>query len=238
MYDNIEVMNLTLGHFKAETNARPIYNELNEQIGWIFPLEQTINGTPTNLVMSIAWEKYLQSPYCSHSASNFSNLTAHQKILHNPVYEKDSLPFQHTHKAFHFNNSEKWNENNLYNTNNELEEEEFKISSPSNYGLVGFYYIDNAITSQNELTKIEVYFEDTMFNTLVNKDLTPNEAYWKKGGYTWVNLTIPFSEYSCITQYQEPSAVIYHAPILSWDEPDISFSPYLGLFNWLYLDEP
>ena len=142
--------------------------------------------------------------------------------------------FHQRHKAFHFYDFPEWKKSSSELLDTPVTH--LPESASDNYGLVGFGYIDTEHHDPDN-KKIEIYLEDNLLNVCVNEDLRPNSAYWEKGNYCWFNLSLPFSDYQELTQHSEPIVSIHHTPILSWNEPDVSFATELGLFNWLFFEE-
>tara|TARA_R110000824_G_scaffold243542_1_gene432265 strand:+ start:161 stop:892 length:732 start_codon:yes stop_codon:yes gene_type:complete len=234
--DIIQVMTKQIGHFRREPTAHPLFNEADKQVGWVFS-DSKAEATPQHIMLALAWAEYVNSPYCSHSASDFETLTSYQKMLHNPSYESNPLyggKFHQRHKAFHFYDFPEWKKSSSELLDTPVTH--LPESASDNYGLVGFGYIDTEHHDPDN-KKIEIYLEDNLLNVCVNEDLRPNSAYWEKGNYCWFNLSLPFSDYQELTQHSEPIVSIHHTPILSWNEPDVSFATELGLFNWLFFEE-
>ena len=235
--DIIQVMTKQIGHFRREPTARPLFNDECKQVGWVFSDTQA-EATPDHLILALAWGEYVNSPYCADSTSNVDNLTSYQKIFHNPsspTFNAKGLKFDQRHKAFHFYDFAEWN-NPTHSQVVNTPLTHLADSDSDNYALVGFGYIDTDYP-QAENKKIEIYLEDNLLNVCVNDELRPNSAFWEQGNYCWFNLSLPFSDYQELTQHSEPIVSIHHSPILSWNEPDVSFASALGLFNWLFFEK-
>ena len=236
MSDTIVVMNDRLGHFKDNPTARPLFNESNEQVGWLFSVKTNDDSQPSDIVISLLWSEYVSSPMCSHTIDNPQDLTRYQKLLHKPFIEGvEKEPFQNKYKRFYFYDKSSWHDRTA--------EDVLKLPNASytGYGLVGFSYIDNEAedlltVNKESAQKIEIYLNDLEIINLVVQDLSPNEAFWKNKNDLWFNFTLNYNDYYSLLTYAEPLVSVYHQPLLAWHQPELSFSPYLGLFNWFYLD--
>jgi len=234
--DTIAVMDDRLGHFKDKPTARPLFNEVGKQVGWLFSVNADDDNPPSDIVVSLLWSEFVSSPMCSHTIDKPKGLTRYQKLLHKPFIEgSEKKTFESKYKRFYFHDKMSWHDKTT------MDMRDVRDTSYTGYGLVGFSYIDNEAEdllplNKESAQKIEIYLNDLEIIKLVVQDLSPNEAFWKNKNDLWFNFTLNYSDYYSLIQYAEPLASVYHQPSLAWHQPDLSFSPYLGLFNWFYLD--
>jgi len=241
--DTMTVMKDSLGHLTGKTNARPLFSENGEQVGWVH-IPAGDEGLHRNLILSILWAEYLTTPLCSHTAEDFNGLTRCQRLLHKPFVEgSDAQPFNLQYQRFYFHDNKSWHkENNSVNmSSHPYLYGEKQIPAYKDYGLIGFCLIDNEAedllnTPSDSAQKIELYLHKEELQRIVKEDLIPNKAFWKNKEDLWFNFDLDYDNYRSVLNYAEGLTSVYHTPTLAWDEPVISFSPYLGLFNWNYLD--